>query len=70
MALPLIAGMLLKGVASNVIGGALGGDKQGGAQDPISSIFNSVLGGGDQQQQDQGADLLGGLLKGALNILG
>ena len=69
MALPLIAGALLKGVASNVIGGILGGDQQKGGQDPITSIFNSILGGGDQQQ-DQGGGLLGGLLKGALNILG
>ena len=57
MALPLIAGVLLKGVAANVASNALSGS--GNNNDPISGIFNSLLGGGNQQQPD----LVGGLLK-------
>jgi len=57
MALPLIAGVLLKGVAANVASNALSG--AGNNNDPISGIFNSLLGGGNQQQPD----LVGGLLK-------
>ena len=57
MALPLIAGVLLKGVAANVASNALSGS--GNNNDPISGIFNSLWGGENQQQPD----LVGGLLK-------
>ena len=64
MVLPLIAGIALKGLASNAIGGALGGQQQG-ASNPINSIF----GGDDQQKQGQ-KDGIGSLINTLLDPLG
>ena len=68
MVLPLIAGLALKGIASNAIGGALGGNQQQqGASNPINSIF-----GGDDQKQGQkdGISSLVNTLLDPLGILG
>lgn len=62
MVLPLIAGLALKGVASGALNGALGGNQQQGASDPISNIFNSVLGGTEEKQQDNKDSLLNMIL--------
>jgi len=61
MALPLIAGVLLKGVAANVASNALSGAGNNNGGDPISNILNSVLGNAIPKPED----LLGG---GGLNL--
>jgi len=60
MALPLIAGVLLKGVAANVASNALSGSGNGGS-DPVSGLLNSILGNAIPKPED----LLGG---GGLNL--
>jgi len=60
MALPLIAGVLLKGVATSVASNALSGSGNGGS-DPVSGILNSILGNVIPKPED----LLGG---GGLNL--
>jgi len=63
MALPLIAGVLLKGVAASAASNAISGGGNNGGSDPISGILNSVLGNIIPKPED----LLGG---NGLNLFG
>lgn len=69
MVLPLIAGLALKGIASNALGSVLGGENKQ-QQNPVS-IFSQGLNGADnnQQQQDGVSSLLNTLLN-PLSLLG